>query len=223
MGQQTSRQEFLNEEMTDPRTRDWFTLNLALRESTEALAICIHHKISVLHKRSRRAQGNLPACHRNCSQTQDSQWCATCNWWKGEIYSLCKDEYKQRINWSRYHSAQWPLIPYEFARVFIPRAHRLYYKSNEFHEDIRFSLSLLENCEEFNIPKELIQKAWVVRNSFRRKGKMKIRKSDLNQGIKVLLDILSMPEIESHEAIPPAIQKLKTLSTSIEENGCCIL
>lgn len=224
MGQQTSRQELISQELDDQQTRDWFTLNVALREATKALAISLHHKISVIHKNVKTSCRGLGECNENCSatKTNSTQWCRPCSLWQNEILSLCEPAYQHKITWERYHSAQWPSNPYEFARVFIPRAHRFYYKSNEFHEDIRYTLSFIENCVEFEVPRETIQKAWVVRNSFKRKGKMRVRKNYLHDAMTVLLALLESPSISDHGAITPAVKKLRALNGELEESSCCI-
>jgi hypothetical protein len=109
------------------------------------------------------------------------------------------------------------------ARVFIPKAHRLYYKSNEFHEDIRFALSFMENCNVMDLPQDLIQRAWVLRNSFRRRGRMRAKRKDMQHALSVLVALLKVPQVSEHESVAPVLQKLSELQNHKEENSCTIL
>lgn len=226
MGQLTSRQELINHELSNPATRDWLCVSLALRDATKALAASMHMWIARIHRQIKRAVPHLEACQQNCSQTCPDlhSWCPTCTAWQREILSLCEPRYKGRVVWSRFRSVDWPTNPYEVARVFISRAHRFYYKSNEFHEDIRFTLCFLENCTAIDVPNTLIQKAWVLRNSFRRRGRMRAKKRDMQQTLSVLIKLLQVPQIAEHEAVGPVLQKLTDLqNTTDARNGCTIL
>ncbi|XP_076472309.1 uncharacterized protein LOC143301801 [Babylonia areolata] len=226
MGQLSSRQELINQELSSPAARDWLCVSLALRDATKALAASMHMWIARLQRRVKRAVPPLEACRHNCSQTCPDlrTWCPTCLAWQREILSLCEPRYKGKIVWSRFRSSDWPENPYEVARVFISRAHRFYYKSNEFHEDIRFTLCFLENCTAIDVPPALIQKAWVLRNSFRRRGRMRTKKRDMQQALTVLISLLQVPQIAEHEAVGPVLQKLTALQSTVDtRNGCTIL
>ncbi|KAK6176434.1 hypothetical protein SNE40_014721 [Patella caerulea] len=225
MGSSHTKEDILSQEMTDPQTQDWLCLNVALREATKALAICTHHRIAAFHKHAKRFIGQLAPCpNQNCSKKfqQTQQWCIACREWRREIVEFCEKGYVEKIDWSKYHSSKWMSNPYEVARVLIPKAHSFYYKSNEFHEDIRFTLSYIENSLAFDVDKEIIQKAWVLRNSFKRKGKMKITNTDLVNSVDCLIKLLEFPSIYCHKAVPPAVRKLKSL-LKIEESSCVIL
>ncbi|PVD35388.1 hypothetical protein C0Q70_02350 [Pomacea canaliculata] len=178
-----------------------------------------------MHKQIKRVVPAHDPCSQNCSQvfSEPEQWCGMCFTWHREILALASPEYTSRVVWSRFRSKDWPSNPYEVARVFIPRAHRFYYRSNEFHEDIRFTLCFLENCTLIHVSKDLIQKAWVLRNSFLRRGRMKAKRTDLNRALSVLISLLQVPEISEHEAVPPALEKLKIFQNTSEESVCIIL
>lgn len=225
MGQLSSRQELINQELSNPAARDWLCVSLALRDATRALAASMHMWISRMHRRIKRTLTPLEVCKQNCSQTcqDDSSWCPACKAWQGAIVSLCKPHYKGRIVWSRFRSQDWSANPYEVARVFIPRAHRLYYKSNEFHEDIRYTLCFLENCTAVEVPPNLIQKAWVLRSSFKRRGRMRAKRQDMQHALSVLISLLKVPEIAEHEAIGPVLQKLTELQHTKDESSCTVL
>ncbi|ESO99468.1 hypothetical protein LOTGIDRAFT_231088 [Lottia gigantea] len=225
MGQSLNREDIIASEMTDPQTQDWLCLNVALRESTKALAMCTHQRIAAFHRHAKKFIGHLPPCpNDSCSKNYEivGQWCPACAEWRREIIQFCRKGYIDRIVWSRYSSSEWLTNPYEVARVLIPRAHKFYYKSNEFHEDIRYSLSYIENSISFDVPKDLVQKVWVVRNSFRRKGKMKITSKDLNKCVSCLIDLLEVPTIYTNKAVPPAVKKLRSIN-KVEESSCVIL
>ena len=225
MGQLSSRQELINEELSSPAARDWLCASLALRDATRALAASMHTWIARLHRRMKRAVAPLEACDRNCSQTcpDNRSWCTACIAWQREILSLCEPQYKGRVVWSRFRSQDWSSNPYEVARVFIPRAHRFYYKSNEFHEDIRYTLCFLENCTAVEVPHDLIQKAWVFRNSFKRRGRMRAKKRDMQHSLSMLINLLKVPQIAEHEAVGPVLKKLTDLQNSRDESSCTIL
>lgn len=225
MGQLTSRQQLINQELSNPAARDWMCVSLALRDATRALAASMHMWISRMHRRIKRDITPLEACQRNCSQTcqADSSWCSTCKAWQHAIITLCEPQYKGRVVWSRFRSQDWSTNPYEVARVFIPRAHRFYYKSNEFHEDIRYTLCFLENCTAIEVPQDLIQKAWVLRNSFKRRGRMRAKRRDMQHALSVLISLLKVPQIAEHEAISPVLKKLTELQHAKDESSCTIL
>ncbi|KAK7093433.1 uncharacterized protein [Littorina saxatilis] len=225
MGQLSSRQELINHELSNPAARDWMCVSLALRDATKALAASMHTWISRMHRRIKRVVPHSDPCTQNCSQRKQdvSFWCPTCLAWQQQILSLCEPHYKSRVVWSRFRSQDWPDNPYEAARVFIPRAHRFYYKSNEFHEDIRYALCFLENCSMMEVPQDLIQKSWVLRNSFKRRGRMRAKRRDMQQALTVLIDLLKLPQIAEHEAVGPVLQKLTSLKGSSEESSCTIL
>ncbi|KAK7469554.1 hypothetical protein BaRGS_00036402 [Batillaria attramentaria] len=225
MGQLASRQELINQELSNPAARDWLCVSLALRDATRALAASMHTWIARVHRRIKRAVPGFETCSYNCSQkfSDVSQWCATCLAWQREISCLCENHYAGRVVWSRFRSQDWPDNPYEVARVFIPRAHRFYYKSNEFHEDIRYALCFLENCTAVEVPQDLIQKSWVLRNSFKRRGRMRAKKRDMQHALSVLIHLLQLPQISEHEAVLPVLQKLRSLQTAKDESSCTIL
>ncbi|KAL8581828.1 hypothetical protein ACOMHN_010202 [Nucella lapillus] len=226
MGQLTSRQEIISDELSSPAARDWLCVSLALRDATKALAASMHVWMARVHRRIKRTLPHLDPCQSNCSQTRPDPhtWCPCCLAWQREILSLCEPRYKGRVVWSRFRSVNWPTNPYEVSRVFISRAHRFYYKSNEFHEDIRFSLCFLENCTAIDVSPALIQKAWVLRNSFKRRGRMRAKRRDMKQALTVLIRLLQVPQIAEHEAVGPVLQKLVDLqNTTDTSNGCTIL
>lgn len=142
--------------------------------------------------------------------------------WRRHILAACERNYKSHINWSRLNSSQWPVNPYEVGRAFIPRAHRLFYKSAEFHEDFRFSLSFMENCEEVLVRRSLCEKAWRLRGKvLRKKGLMRLGTQELESCISVLISLVSVSELLEKES---AINKLKDLMRdSDEDNGCLIM
>lgn len=225
MGQLTSRQDLINQELSNPAARDWMCVSLALRDATRALAASMHTWIARVHRHIKHTVPSLEPCTYNCSQkfSEVSQWCPLCVAWQREIVALCENHYSSRIVWSRFRSSDWPANPYEVARTFIPRAHRFYYKSNEFHEDIRFALCFLENCTVIEVPQDLIQKAWVLRNSFKRRGRMRAKKRDMQHALSVLIQLLQVPQISEHEAVSPVLQKLRSLQSAKDESSCIIL
>lgn len=225
MGQLTSRQELINDELSNPAARDWLCVSLALRDATKALAVSIHSWIDRIHRHIKGKASRAGTCQQNCSQTKQdvSSWCPTCSSWMREILALCEPKFKNRIVWSRFRSQEWPHNPYEVARVFIPRAHRFYYKSNEFHEDIRFTLCFMENCTLMEVPQDLIHKAWILRGSFRRRGRMRAKKKDMQQALSILIALLNVPQVTEHEAVAPVLQKLTALKNNSEESTCTIL
>lgn len=225
MGQLTSRQELINQELANPASRDWYCANLAFREATRALSASMHTWISRVHRHIKHALSHIQPCNSNCSQEipDVAHWCVACIAWQREIVSLCNPVYKSRVVWSRFRSQDWPSNPYEVARVFIPRAHRFYYKANEFHEDIRYALCFMENCTLMAVPQDLVNRAWVLRNSFKRRGRMRAKRRDVHQALSVLIELLQLPQISEHHAIPPVLQTLQSLKNSREENACTIL
>lgn len=220
-----SRQELINQELSNPAARDWLCVTLALRDATRALAASMHTWIARVHRHIKHAVPTMEPCTYNCSQkfTDMSQYCGMCLAWQREIAALCESHYGGKVIWSRFRSQDWPTNPYEVARVFIPRAHRFYYKSNEFHEDIRYTLCFLENCKVIDAPRDLIQKAWVLRNSFKRRGRMRAKKRDMQQALSVLIQLLQTPQISEHEAVSPVLQKLRSLQSASEETSSCTI
>ncbi|BFZ23803.1 hypothetical protein BsWGS_26842 [Bradybaena similaris] len=226
MGQLTSRQETINMETTNPQMRNWLCASLAIRETSKVLAEHVHRIISQIHKNMRRSVGSLPACQQNCSQFgggSGKPWCVACDRWRREIAGMCNPQYLPRIDWTRLNSAQWPVNPYEVGRAFIPRAHRLYYKSAEFHEDLRFALSFLENCSAVHIPRTLCEKAWQCRERVRRKNvRMRMRSQELEDTIAVMTELLLLEDLGNNEDV---INKLQTLvgDTEAEIDGCLVM
>ncbi|CAL1531168.1 unnamed protein product [Lymnaea stagnalis] len=225
MGQLSSRQEIIHMEVGDPLMRNWLCANMAIRDASKHLAMCVHFHISQMYKKMRRTIGASVPCSQNCSKLHDGRmnfWCTTCERWRKEILAVCDSQYKLKICWSRLNSSQWPTNPYEVARVFIPRAHRLYYKSAEFHEDFRFTLSFIENYNEIFIPRTLCEKAWQCRGRIKRKNlRMRLNDHDLQTTISVLVHLLSILDFEDTE---PVIQNLEALLNSPDERqGCTIM
>ena len=224
MGLQTSRQELISSELSEPAARDWLCTSLALRDATKVLAASIHKRISHMHRDIRHSVGSMETCTVNCSQSCEdvTAWCRTCTSWKEEIFAICTPHFKEKIVWSRFWSCEWPSNPYEVGRVFIPRAHHLYYRTNEFHEDICYSLYFMENCTIINASHILIQRAWLLRNSFKRRGRMRAKKKDLQQALSVLIELLTVPQISEHEAVGAVVRKLVYLQHSSDESVCVI-
>ncbi|XP_005109057.1 uncharacterized protein CXorf38 homolog isoform X2 [Aplysia californica] len=222
MGQLTSRQELISSEVSNPLMRNWLCANLAVREASNALARYVHLKISLMHKEMQKSVGDLPVCVFNCSK-RESAWCSTCESWRSHILAACERNYKSHVNWSRLNSSQWSLNPYEVGRAFIPRAHRLYYKSAEFHEDFRFSLSFLENCEEVLVRRSLCERAWQWRGKvLRKKGIMRLGSQELESCISVLVSLVSVSELPERET---TIDKLRSLMRDSDEEheGCVVM
>ncbi|KAH9495112.1 hypothetical protein Btru_018183 [Bulinus truncatus] len=225
MGQLTSRQEIIHTELGDPKMRNWLCANMAVREVSQQLAKCIHLYISNMHKVMRKTIGDCGTCNKNCSRVNEGkslQWCTSCDRWRKEILSISDPHYRSQIDWSRLYSSQWPINPYEVARAFIPRAHRLYYKSVEFHEDFRFTLSFIENCQEIPVPKVLCEKLWQCRGRIKRKNlRMRLSDQELQTTISVLTELISMPDFGDTE---PLVDKLHKLLKNYDENdGCRIM
>jgi len=222
MGQLTSRQELISSEVSNPLMRNWLCANLAAREASKALAQYVHIRISQMHKEMQRSIGAMPECSSNCSRGE-GEWCSTCESWRSQILASCDRSYKPNINWGRLNSAQWPINPYEVGRAFIPRAHRLYYKSAEFHEDFRFALSFMENSEEVLVRRSLCERAWQMRGKVsRKKGVMRLSARDLEMCISVLIDLVEVSELSDREK---TIDKLRNLMRDSDEDheGCVIM
>ncbi|XP_059160478.1 uncharacterized protein CXorf38 homolog [Physella acuta] len=222
MGQLTSRQEILQTEVSDPEMRNWLYASMAIRETSQVLAKYVHTQISQMHKNMRRAIGASGPCKQNCSHKDEKNnvWCTSCDRWRKEILCVCNPQYK--INWTRLNSSQWHANPYEVARAFIPRAHRLYYKSAEFHEDFRFSLSFIENCLLCSAPPLLCQKARQCQGRVKRKNlRMRMRDEDLQVTISVLTQLLALPELGQTEPVVHKLQLLQDLPDT--SDGCKIM
>ncbi|CAG5128636.1 unnamed protein product [Candidula unifasciata] len=226
MGQLTSRQEIVNLETTNPQMRNWLCASIAIRETSKVLAVHVHRKISQIHKMMRRSVGSLPACQQNCSQFSgdpNKPWCRTCDRWGAEIAAICNPQYKPRITWSRLNSSQWPVNPYEVGRAFIPRAHRLYYKSAEFHEDLRFVLSFLENCSAVHLPRSLCEKAWQCHGRVKRKNvRMRMGSQELEETVSVMTELLSQEDLGDNEDVINKMQALLS-DTETEMDGCVVM
>ena len=108
-------------------------------------------------------------------------------------------------------------------RAFIPKAHRLYYKSTEFHEDFRFTLSFLENCEEILIRSSLCSRAWQMRGKIiRKKTVMRLGTQELDNLIDMLISLVSVSDLESGDT---SIEKLKNLKKDSDQDteGCVLM
>lgn len=142
--------------------------------------------------------------------------------WRKEILSICAPHYRNQINWSRLHSSQWQINPYEVARAFIPRAHRLYYKSADFHEDFRFTLSFIENTREIPVPKGLREKLWQCRGRVKRKNlRMRMSDEELQGTIEALTEFVSLPVFGDSESLVAKINSL--LNSHENDDGCSIM
>ena len=140
-----------------------------------------------------------------------------------EIQALCESDYREKVKFSRLNSSQWPINPYEVARAFIPKAHRLYYKAAEFHEDVRFGLSFIENCKIFSVPKTVCERVWQCRGRVRRKNVcMRLSRQEMEETISTMLELLSFLELGEDGVI----NKLETLLQGDLEDaseGCVIM
>ncbi|RUS72622.1 hypothetical protein EGW08_019620 [Elysia chlorotica] len=228
MGQLTSRQEILSMEVSDPRMRNWLCANMAIRESSKAISVYLHRNIAEIHKRIHQSISSSSLCRANCSKLEGEQglnrWCPTCERWAMEIQALCETAYREKVKFSHLNSSQWPVNPYEVARAFIPKAHRLYYKAAEFHEDLRFCLSFIENCKDFSVPKSVCERVWQCRGRVRRKNvRMRLSHHEMEETISSLLELLSFLELGDDSAV---VNKLETLLRGdLEDNneGCLIM
>ncbi|GFR97161.1 hypothetical protein ElyMa_002738900 [Elysia marginata] len=228
MGQLTSRQEMLSMEVTEPYMRNWLCANMAFRESSQAISVYLHRSIAQIHKRIQRSISSSSLCRINCSKQEQgnglNRWCPTCERWAMEIQSLCESDYREKIKFSHLNSSQWPINPYEVVRAFIPKAHRLYYKAEEFHEDLRFGLSFIENCKEFSVPKHVCERVWQVRGRVKRKNvRMRLSRQQMEETIQALLELLSYLDIGDDNIV---INKLETLlQRDVEDGneGCVIM
>ncbi|XP_013068103.2 uncharacterized protein CXorf38-like [Biomphalaria glabrata] len=223
MGQLTSRQEIIHKEVGDPKMRNWLCANMAIREVSKHVARCVHIHIAEVHKSMRHALGDCGVCIKNCSSAgTERPWCTSCDRWRKEILSICAPHYRNQINWSRLHSSQWQINPYEVARAFIPRAHRLYYKSADFHEDFRFTLSFIENTREIPVPKGLREKLWQCRGRVKRKNlRMRMSDEELQGTIGALTEFVSLPVFEDSESLVAKINSL--LNSHENDDGCSIM
>ncbi|GFN74290.1 hypothetical protein PoB_000079600 [Plakobranchus ocellatus] len=228
MGQLTSRQEILSTEVSDPQMRNWLCANMAIRETSQAIAIYLHRKIAEMHKTMQRSISQPALCRLNCSQrvsgTNSEGWCSICERWALEIRALCEADYRNKLKLSRLNSSQWPENPYEVARAFIPKAHRLYYKAAEFHEDLRFSLSLIENCKDISVPRSVCEQVWQSRGRVRRKNvRMRLSRHEMEGTLSSLLKLLSYLELGDNYSVVTKLEALLHGGLEDGSEGCFVM
>ena len=168
-------------------SRGLFFIASILKDYTEAGVINLHQRIS------RKLQNLTPCQNKRCSKRYGRdflQWCQTCQQWREELLEAHSDKNKfESICWNDTESWKWPQDCRTITALFLKSGYVKTVSDLNF-ADLSTALSLWENCNEFLIGDNIIQKLRDMRNSHAHPAKMEVEDSELTQNFLVFSTLL---------------------------------
>lgn len=181
----------------------------------------LHEKIC------RRIPGHFGRCNARCSQKfgkDVKRWCGSCSKWKKELESASRQNWKfQRIDWRQYESWKWEEGYRNIAPVFVGHVYSHDVTKIKFN-DLSTALSVMDNCNEFNISQTLIHKLRDVRNEqFAHNTLMEVSDQRFSKVFNILGVLFRDPSLNNYIDSDKCLDKLEyiknndTLETSLEQ------
>ena len=164
-----------------------FFISSILKDKTEA-------GVKNLHERISRKLQHLTLCQsKRCSKQfghNFEQWCSICQQWKENLLEAHSDKKRfESICWKSTESWNWPQDYRTITTLFLTGGHVKTVPYLNF-ADLSTALSLWENCSEFLIAPNIIQRLRGMRNSHAHPTKMEVEESELTQNFLVFSTLL---------------------------------
>ncbi|KAK3592318.1 hypothetical protein CHS0354_000874 [Potamilus streckersoni] len=220
------------DEVKDIEHTNWLLVNLALYYMKSGVHTFIKREIDCLHQSlvqkiyggQRVPLPRCTICHASRVKRDESGvWAfkkrcrSDCDAWLAELLVLHANPKSEEIYWHNSHVPSWPFLPWECAKVFMPRGQPPS-NSGPAECDTQALLALLVNCRHFHTkisPQglDLAKTICIIRYKVMHDGEMKVSDADktsyIQQIIQLLEDPVSLVSLEDCKAAVGNIHKIQ--------------
>ena len=194
-------------------SRGLFFIASTLKDYTEAGVLNLHQRIS------RKLQNLTPCQNKRCSKRCGRdflQWCQTCQQWREELLEAHSDKKRfESICWKSTESWNWPQDYRTITTLFLTSGYVKTVPDLNFG-DLSTALSLWENCNEFLIAPNIIQRLRGMRNSHAHPTKMEVEDSELTQNFLVFSTLLHQGALSRFIERDKSLRELDMIRVSTE-------
>ena len=196
--------------------RNYFTLARALFYVGSVLGQYTEEGFHRLHDRIKQTLLHLKTCQKRCSEklgNNPAKWCSTCQQWRNELE---KSHRNIPSDWSRTRSWEWPRDFRSIATVFAKGV--AFSKPTMINfEDLSTALCLWENCNEFSIAQNIIDKLRELRNGcFAHPTKMGVTDQKLESSFKVMCVLFHEKDVQGFVNTQNHLKNLDTIQKATE-------
>ena len=169
-----------------------------------------------LHDRINQKLSHLEKCQKRCSEKKGNDytnWCPTCQHWRTELANMHR---KDLLDWSKTRSWEWP---WDFKNI-VPLFERegwLRKPKVVIFTDLSTVLWLWENCTEFSIDQNVIDKLRELRNGcFAHPPKMEVNDQKLKSSFNVMYSLFHTKELQNFVDINECLVDIENIQTATE-------
>ena len=174
-----------------------------------------------LHSRIKQTLSHFLAssCVTKCSKTfgnEPKKWCPTCQQWRTELANSHKNAFKS-FDWSKTSSWSWPDDFKAVAPLFARQGWQSKPAASLNLGDLSNSLCILENCVEFSIAQNIIDKLRELRNGyFAHPQKMEVTDQKLESSFKVISTLFHENDLKNVVNTYECFTELENIRTATE-------
>ena len=169
-----------------------------------------------LHDRINQKLSHLEKCQKRCSENKENDytnWCPTCQQWRDELANSHRNDL---MDWSKTRSWEWPRDFKDIVPLFARDGWHRKIKVINF-TDLSTALWLWENCTEFSIDQNVIDKLRELRNGcFAHPPKMEVNDQKLKSSFNVIYSLFHTKELQNFVDINECLVDIENIQTATE-------